>query len=115
MHVSSVGNSRIKLWRFRKNPEESLAGTAFIESIATQGGLSTSLEASYNDPPYTSVTDSVSAPPLTVSNHLPVLRYVYTYRSFGHRGKREFEFRRQSRSGNRCLPAALNHRLPWGG
>jgi hypothetical protein len=30
MHVSSVGNSRIKLWRFRKNPGESLAGTAFI-------------------------------------------------------------------------------------
>jgi hypothetical protein len=30
MHVSSVGDSRIKLWRFRKNPGESLAGTAFI-------------------------------------------------------------------------------------
>ena len=29
MHVSSVGNSRIKLWLFRKNPGESLVGRAF--------------------------------------------------------------------------------------
>jgi hypothetical protein len=52
MHVSSVGNSRIKLWRFRKNPGESLAGSAFIRTDPKLDeciGLLASIEAQPGD------------------------------------------------------------------